>query len=284
MDWESDMRVSMAFLAACAAMTAAGVANAATVEVRDAVARVTVVPEDRSDVKVEFLRTHDKLPITVRTEGDRTIIDGDLGKRVFRCNNIGKSPKIGVRGVGDIRTDDMPHIVIRAPRQVEIEADSAIIGEIGRSTGLRLKVSGCDNWTIADVAGHAELRNSGAGVVRMGAADRLKVRLSGAASIHATHIRKGVDADLSGAGSLKIDRADGQIEANVSGVGKVEVEGGRATSLNAHVSGVGGVEYGGVADSLDASISGIGSVRVSRVTGSVHKSVSGIGRVTISED
>lgn len=277
------MRVSMAILAAAAAMTAAGAANAAAIEVRDAVARVTVIPEDRSDVKVEFLRTHDKLPLTVRTENGKTIIDGGLEKRVFHCRGIGKDPKIGVKGVGTVDADEMPHVVIRAPRQIEMTADSAITGEIGRSDSLRLSVSGCDSWTIADVAGDVELRNSGAGAVRMGAADRLKVRLSGAASIHATHIRKDLDADLSGAGSLKVGRADGRVEADVSGVGKVNVEDGRATSLRARVSGVGGVEYGGVTENLDAAISGIGGVRVHKVTGNVHKSVSGIGKVTIAD-
>lgn len=277
------MRVSMAFLAACAVMAAAGAANAAAVEVRDAVARVTVIPEDRSDVKVEVIKSHAKLPIAIRTEGGKTIIDGGLDRKVLRCHNIGKSPKIGVRGVGDITQDEMPHVVVRAPRDVDIQAESAIVGEIGRSASVKLSVSGCDSWTIADSTGAVELRNSGAGQVRMGAADRLKVRLSGAASIHATHIRNGVDADLSGAGNLRIDRADGRIEADVSGVGKVSVDQGSASRLDAHVSGVGGVDYRGVVQDLDASISGIGSVKVHRVTGDVKKSVSGIGRVSIGD-
>ena len=95
--------------------------------------------------------------------------------------------------------------------------------------------------------------------------------------------RKGLDASLSGAGNLKIERADGTIEADVSGVGKVNVEDGRATSVEARVSGVGGVEYGGTAENLEASVSGIGGIRVDRVTGNVRKSVSGIGRVTIGD-
>ena len=159
----------------------------------------------------------------------------------------------------------------------------ACVSSLASNPGESLSVSGCDSWTIADVSGDVELRNSGAGAVRMGAADRLTVRMSGAASIHATHVRKGLDADLSGAGSLKVGRADGDIDADVSGVGKVDVEDGRAGRLEAHVSGVGGVEYGGVAESLDASISGIGGVRVNRVTGQIQKRVSGIGRVTVGD-
>lgn len=43
---------------ALAAAGLAGGAQAATVEVQDAVARVIVIPEARQDVKVEFLTTH----------------------------------------------------------------------------------------------------------------------------------------------------------------------------------------------------------------------------------
>ena len=49
------MRFSVILLASAALCAAAGAANAASVEVRDAVARVIVIPEDRADVKVEFL-------------------------------------------------------------------------------------------------------------------------------------------------------------------------------------------------------------------------------------
>ena len=40
---------------AAAAASPRGAAHAASVEIRDAVARVTVVPEDRADVRVEII-------------------------------------------------------------------------------------------------------------------------------------------------------------------------------------------------------------------------------------
>jgi len=58
---------------------------------------------------------------------------------------------------------------------------------------------------------------------------------------------------------------------------------GHASSMRAHVSGVGGVQFGGSADSLDASISGFGGIKVRQVKGQVRKSVSGGGHVTIGE-
>ena len=56
----------LAALAASSLALAAGVAHAASVEIKDAVARVVVIPEARSDIKVEFLTTNPSLPLQVR--------------------------------------------------------------------------------------------------------------------------------------------------------------------------------------------------------------------------
>jgi hypothetical protein len=272
----------MLLLAAGAALTA-GAAQAASVEIRDAVARVTVVPENRSDVRVEVVSPHAQLPIQVRTEGSRTIVDGGLRKRIRDCDRDQDKGRVRVQDVGDVRWDEVPRIVIRTPRDVAVSANGAVAGEIGRSGSLQLSNSGCSHWTVADVAGAATIRESGAGSVRMGAADWLVVHLSGAGSVRAGRVRQGMDAHLSGAGGVNVQEFSGPMDASVSGVGKVKVASGRATLLRANVSGVGGVDFDGVADSLDASISGLGGVRVKSVTGDVRKSVSGIGRVSIGD-
>lgn len=275
------MRLSMAILAASAAAWAGG-AQAASVEVRDAVARITVVPQDRADVKVEVVKAHPELPLAIRTEAGRTVIDGDLHRKIRDCNGMTERPSISVRGVGKVAYDEMPQVVIYTPKAVDVTAGGAVQGAIGRSASLRLKNSGCASWTIADVAGAASIHQSGAGDVRMGAADRLDVRLSGAANIRATKVREGgLDAHLSGAGGVQIADVRGPVEARVSGVGQIEVDGGRASKLRASVSGIGQVEFEGSADDLDATISGLGSIRVKEVTGQVTKSVSGGGSVRV---
>ena len=63
---------------AAAALLAAGAASAASVEVKDAVARVTVIPENRTDIKVEVIQANPRLPLEVRTFAGRTIVDGGL--------------------------------------------------------------------------------------------------------------------------------------------------------------------------------------------------------------
>lgn len=274
------MRFQIMLLAAAAAMTA-GAAQAASVELRDAVARVTVVPEDRSDVKVEITRQNAELPLSISTSGDRTIIDGGLDHRIRSCNGMGDDAKVRVRDVGDVRWADMPQVVIHTPRAVVFDAGGAVAGVIGRSASLDLRNSGCSNWTVADVAGDAVIRESGAGSVRMGASERLAIHLSGAGGIHATRVRQALDARLSGAGGVRIDDVRGAMDAQVSGVGQVKVTAGKVSTARVSVSGIGGVDFGGTADALNATISGLGSVRVNEVTGQVNKSVSGGGRVSI---
>lgn len=274
------MRLHTVLMAAAAALTA-GAAQAATVEIRDAAARVTVVPQDRPDIKVEVVRAHPNLPLKITVSGDRTIVDGDLRRRIRDCDDMDDHANVRVRDVGRVRYEDLPQLVIYTPRNVDLEAGGAVQGAIGRSASLKLHNSGCAAWTIADVAGPAEIHQSGAGNVRMGASESLDVHLSGAARIHATRVRQGLDARLSGAGGVDVDQVIGAVDARVSGVGQVRVGDGQASLVRASVSGIGQVNFGGAARDLDASISGLGSIRVKEVTGSVSKSVSGGGSIHI---
>jgi hypothetical protein len=251
------------------------------VELRDAVVRVTVIPEDRADIKVEMVTTNRNLPLEVRTQGGETIIDGGLAHRIRDCHHRSDRPFASVRGLGEVSGDQIPQIVVRTPRAVVVASNGAVYGSIGRSGSLELHDSGCSAWVVGDVAGDATVHESGAGSLRMGAIGRLDVGLSGAADIHAVHVRQGMEVQLSGAGRIQVEDFAGPMEARVSGVGHIQVMGGRATQLRATVSGMGGIDFGGVADSLDARISGIGGIHVRQVTGPVTKSISGAGHVTI---
>jgi hypothetical protein len=277
------MRLAIALTFAAAALAAASAACARpAVEIRDAVARVTVIPEDRADVKVEMLTANAALPLEVRMEGGTTVISGNLAHRISDCHTRGDHPTAWVRGVGEISYDNMPQVVIRTPKAVILETGGAVYGAVGRgAASLDLENSGCSGWTVADVAGDVTLRESGAGSAKMGSAGRLELRLSGAGSVHATQVRQGLDATLSGAGSVNIDDLSGPVQAHVSGVGHIKAAQGHATTMRASVSGVGGVEFGGDAQSLDASISGFGGIRVKSVSGQVTKSISGGGHVSI---
>lgn len=101
------MRLPTILLAA-AATALAGSAQAASVELKDAVLRVTVVPEDRTDIKVEVVRPNAELPLVISTVGDRTVIDGGLRRRIRSCNGMGEKAHVRVRGAGDVDWEEMP--------------------------------------------------------------------------------------------------------------------------------------------------------------------------------
>src|SRR4051812_24773730 len=81
------MRSDLALGAAVLTLAAASAATAADrVEIKDAVARVTVIPENRRDVKVEFITTNQALPLEIKDRGDKLIVDGNLRRRIKGCH------------------------------------------------------------------------------------------------------------------------------------------------------------------------------------------------------
>ena len=136
-------------LVAAATALAAAVATptfAQSVEIEDAVARVVVIVEDRADVAVSVEAGSADLPaLTVRREGDKTILSGGLAERRFamRRSRIrecrsgpqgepqpGTGASAEVRGVGRVQLSEAPLIIIRAPRNVKVSADGAVLSDL----------------------------------------------------------------------------------------------------------------------------------------------------------
>lgn len=278
------MRLQTTLLAAVAAtLCATGAAKAATVEIEDAVARVTVVPENRSDIKIEVFAPNARLPLTVRTIGDRTILDGDLDRRIRSCNGSGERARVHVRDLGDVSWAEMPQVTIRTPRDVKVEAGGAVFGSVGRSASLDLGNSGCGDWTIANVEGAARISQAGSGDTRMGSSGSLKVRVAGSGDVAAADVRGALDVNIAGSGSAAIRSVNGPLEVSIAGSGDVDVDGGRATTMKASIAGSGDVEFDGVADSLSASIAGSGDVHAKQVRGNVSKRILGSGSVRVGD-
>ena len=171
------MRLAIAIAAAATALTAAGAAAAApSVEIRDAIARVTVIPEDRADVKVEMLTTNASLPLEVRTVARTTVISGNLAHRIRDCQPAATIRPPGSRGVGGIDYENMPQVVIHTPKAVSSRPAARSMASSAARPASSLDNSGCSAWTIADVAGDATLHGSGAGSVQMGSAGRLELQ------------------------------------------------------------------------------------------------------------
>jgi hypothetical protein len=275
------MRLPLMLLAAGAACAVAGAANAQSVEVKDAVARVTVIPETRSDIKVEFLSTNPRLPLQIRSFGGRTIVDGDLGRRIRNCRGSGQNISIEVRGVGEIGWRDIPQVVIRTPREAKVEAGGAVFGSVGRSAGLELGNAGCGDWTVANVEGRLRLSQAGSGNTHAGSAGEAKIRVAGSGDVTTAEVRGPVEIEVEGSGDVSVGAISGALQVRVAGSGDVKVAGGHASSMNVSIAGSGDVDFGGTADALKARIAGSGDVHAHEVRGPISKMVMGSGGVSV---
>lgn len=275
------MRLHRILIVAGAAAAACNAANAATAEIRDAAARVTVIPEARSDIKVEMLSTNPKLPLRVQVSEDRTIIDGDLERRIRNCRGGEGAASVTVRGVGDIRGEDLPQVVIRTPASATIQAGGAVFGSVGRSQELHLANAGCGDWTVANVEGAARISQAGSGDTRMGSSGGLRVKIAGSGDVVAGEVRGGADIDIAGSGAVSIKAVDGPLEIGIAGSGDVVIAGGKASAMKVSVAGSGNVEFRGVADTLAARITGSGDVSAHQVKGEISKTVIGSGSIHV---
>ena len=268
-------------LAALTAMLWAGEACAAGVEIKDAVAQVTVVPEDRADVQVVVLAGDPRLPLRVKS-GRRTVIDGDLkASRIRGCGREGGEVAVQVAGLGEIPLRRAPRIVIRTPRTVEVTVGGAVFGSIGRAVRVTLGNAGCGDWTVANVDRELKVSVAGSGDVRAAAAGAARLRVAGPGDISVGPVRGRVDVDVAGSGDVLVGSVAGPLDVNVAGSGGVTIAAGRAAAMKVTVAGSGNVEFRGVADSLEARIAGSGDVRARRVRGPVKKAVMGAGRVIV---
>ena len=277
------MRALLILAAGAAALGFAGAAQAdPSVKIKDAVARVVVIPEARGDVKVEFLTTNQSLPLTVRQNGNQTTIDGGLRmNRINGCNSVMGKLTVHVRGVGNVRWEDIPQIVIRTPMDAEVGAAGAVFGSVGRADRLELSNAGCGDWTIANVKGKLELSQAGSGDTKAGSAGSAEINIAGSGDVKTQEIGGDLEVNIAGSGGVNTASVAGAIEANIAGSGDVTILGGRARSVDVNIMGSGDVDFGGVAEKVDVSVAGSGDVRIAKAEGPVSKSVAGSGDVII---
>lgn len=279
------MRAVTTLAVLAAAVSVAGVASAApNLKIKDAVARVVVIPENRSDVKVEFLTTNASLPLTVRQEGEDVIVDGDLRmSRINGCNSRNGKIWVKVRGVGEVSYDNFPQIAVRTPLNVKVQAGGAVFGDIGRSDSVKLGNAGCGDWTVANTKGKLEVSQAGSGDTKTGAAGSAEISIAGSGDVSTQAIAGDLEVNIAGSGDVSAASIAGELEGNIAGSGNISVAGGRSRSVQVSVMGSGDVTFGGEADSVDVSVAGSGDVRIAKVNGPVKKHVAGSGDVIIGQ-
>lgn len=268
-----------------AGLSLASAAHAApSVEVRDAVARVVVTPEARQDIQVDILTTNPSLPLTIRTDGDLVIIDGDLDRSIRSCRVRGERSSVTVSGVGEVAYADMPQVVIRTPMAVDLKVGGAVFGVVGRSQSLKIANAGCGEWTLANISGKLDATLAGSGDMRAGAASSANLSLAGSGDMAVRQVSGPLAVDLAGSGDVKVATLTGSsLKVNLAGSGDVEVAAGKVDAMSASVAGSGDVRFDGEARSLQAAIVGSGDIRVREVTGAVNRSVIGSGDIRVGE-
>jgi hypothetical protein len=274
-------RLLGAFASAIGCCAATGAAAAPSVEIDNAVARVTVSPEPRPDVRVDVIRANPRLPLRVWSFAGKTYIDGGLSGRLRGCGLRGGQPVARVLGLPDSGFDVIPQVVIHTPMDVRVSVGGEVWGQAGRSNSLELGNSGCGAWAVADVRGRLKISQAGVGDTRAGAAGAAELSVAGTGSVSTGAIGGPLIAMNVGSGDIDIASLNGPLNARIAGSGQVRVAAGRASSMQASIAGSGGVTLNGVAASLSASVMGSGDIRVARVTGPVSKSVIGSGVVRI---
>lgn len=254
------------------------------VQIKDAVARVTVIPESRSDVKVEVFSANPQLPLEVREMGGKVIVDGGLDRKIRSCS--GDSEKgdasVEVAGVGRIAYANMPQVVVRVPKEVDVEAGGAVFGVIGKSETLKLSNAGCGDWTVANVRGDLRLNLAGSGDTRVGTAGAATLRVAGSGDVRTQAISGPFDANIAGSGDVWAAAVNGgKVDVKIAGSGNVKIAGGQGAAMTASVAGSGDVVFDGPVESLKARIAGSGDVRVKSVKGEVSRAVIGSGDVIV---
>ena len=247
-------------LAAAVGAFAASAALASTVqagevEIRNTVARVVVIAEDRTDIQVSVDQGSSGLPaIEIRRRGDDVFIEGGLRRRIQDCRSnvfvgdptqMPSGVSVEVRDHGRVEMAQAPLIVIRTPMNVDIDAEGAVWGAIGRADNVELGAGGCGDWSVGTVQNSLSVAVGGSGDVRTGTAQALEVA--------------------------------------VGGSGEVTINCGRAPAMDIGIGGSGTVIFNGEAGDVDVAIAGSGDVRIARVTGRVERAIVGSGDIRIGE-
>ncbi len=282
---------AVAVLALGAAAAPAAAKEASEVRVRNAVARMVVIVENRADTVVEVQQGSAGLPaLRVTRSGDELRIDGGLGRNAIRnCRSgaaggqPGEGASVEVRGQGQVNVSSAPLIVVRTPSRVDVEIkdNSAVFGAIGRgASSVSLASAGCGDWTIANTEGEIELALAGSGDIRLGSSRSLEVSLAGSGNVSSGATRS-LEANIAGSGDISVARLDGPLDANIAGSGDITVAGGAVGQVSANIVGSGDVAVRGPVAGVSANVMGSGDVVVQSVSGSVERHVMGSGRVRV---
>lgn len=244
---------------------------------RHLAANVVITPEDRTDYVIEIANPAGRAPMPeITIDGGRITIDGRLSRRIQRCTDGGAD----LRDYGSVSGEDLPRVLIRAPRELHVSRNGAGSLQIGPTQSLDLDFSSCGDGTVGDVAGELKVDLAGSGHVTAGAAQTVNADVAGSGRLALGAIAQSADIDIAGSGEVRIASLTGSLTSDGAGSGNLSVQGGSITEANVDLAGSGDVNIAAPVRSLTVSIVGSGSVDVAGEVGDIRADIAGSGNVS----
>ena len=285
-----DVGASLALSAQTGDAANLGAFAADTVELRSVMAILKVLPEDRGDIAVSVQGGTSQPARSVQASliDGGLVIDGGLGEAPHRCRArfTGQGAAVAP-GLAPVPAADLPVIILHTPRDLKLVVRGVVAAEIGDLRSGDIRIDGCGDARIGDVARDLTVTLNGFGDVDVGqVSGGLAAALEGVGDLTIRSVRADAALRLAGEGDLTTGALAGALDARMIGGGVMTVASvGAGATVRA--PGSGRVDLGPV--KAYARIEGDGSSHVrmasldgavldAALTGSIWLTVSG-GRI-----
>ena len=161
--------VAAAAVSLFAAPAAAEQFQATSVEINDAAAHLTVIPEDRANIDVSVAAGARLAAPQARMTAEGLVIDGGLRNRFRGCTRtLTGRTQVRVSGIGNVAREDLPRITLRVPRKLDLNVGGAMFTNVGASAGGVITVGGCGDTEIGAASGGLDVTLERLGRCRRG--------------------------------------------------------------------------------------------------------------------
>ncbi len=261
-------------------------------------ANVEIIPENRSDVRVDvdMNGSSDKAP-EITCSGATLVVAGTLptGRKTFRVSfNLDRRMDIDKsRQMSRTHRDHpagLPNLVIHTPMKVSLKSSAYVFGHIGPSQSVRIDDSGEGEWRIDAVSQDASVNGGGAtdfymsnsgsanidllgtGNVTLGDTQTIWSSQWGSGDVTVNKVVRDADIELSGIGDFKARNVSGKMRVLIDDAGGVAVQDGDVDVLRVRtLDGIGAVRFGGTVKDADINIGTSTKVSIHKLTGSLKK-------------
>lgn len=262
----------------------------AQVELKNMVARVHIIPENRDDVDIKVRYGNARVPtLLVSRKGDTIILNGqintDLPRGGFKMtikvqgDPNSKSFRFVVPNQGHMNMSDAPEVFIRVPNDARIKEDGIIYGDVAPSQNLEIISCGQGVWKLDTVKDTLSIVSCGSTDFQAERAENILINGSGSGDFYITKAIR-LKANMTGSGDMVIDSAR-SVEIVNSGAGDNHINSANEAFLK--LSGAGDVSLQRMIGPLRIESNGNGDVHVDTLLGPVVINMAGSGDVTIED-